>query len=230
MSQKTIPKHIGIIMDGNRRWAKKHGYPSIRGHQQGLDTLVETVEIAHQKGIKYITVYAFSTENWKRTPKELNFLMNLTLKAFEKHISRMHEQNVKFLMMGSFEGLSEKIAAGFKNAETLTKNNTGIVFSVCFNYGGQQEIVDAVKNIISDKVNNSDIDVHKINNYLYHPEVPDIDLVLRTSGEMRLSNFMLWRSAYSEFIFFDILWPDFNESYLDMAIKEYDKRQRRYGG
>ena len=228
-----MPKHIAIIMDGNRRWAKSKGLPVALGHKEGAKTLEKIVRYAKEIGIKYITVYAFSTENWKRTQEEVSALMNLMQNYLDDYSKRADSENIKVKILGSRQGLSEKMCNLIDKCMERTKNNTGITFNIALNYGGRDEIVRAVKNIAcqikDNKINVDDIDEQLISNNLYTQGQSDPDLLIRTSGEIRLSNFLPWQLVYSEFVFVEKNWPDFNENDLDNAIEMYKKRNRKFG-
>ncbi|NCO10333.1 di-trans,poly-cis-decaprenylcistransferase [Candidatus Saccharibacteria bacterium] len=226
----AIPKHIGYIVDGNRRWAKSHGLPDYEGHLAGYNTLKEVGLATLEAGVEYMSAYVFSTENWKRSADEVSKLMGLTLRVLTADIPEFNKNNVRLKVLGSRQGVDKKILAAIDRAEAETAHNTGGVFALCFNYGGQLEIVDAVKKIVQSDVSPQSITEETIAEALYAPEVPPIDLVVRTSGEQRLSNFMLWRAAYSEFIFLKKPWPDMTKKDVESIIKEYARRQRRFGG
>lgn len=227
---KSIPRHVGVIIDGNRRWAKSHGLPSYEGHLAGYNVLKDVALIMLKSGVEYMSAYVFSTENWKRSSDEVSRLMGLTLRILKTDIPTFNENNVRLKVLGSLDGVDPKIIKEIAKAEQATAGNTGGEFALCFNYGGQQEITDAVKKIVQSGVNPEDITPDTIAENLYAPEVPPIDVIVRTSGEKRLSNFMLWRSAYSEFIFLDKMWPDMTKSDVTAILKEYARRQRRFGG
>ena len=233
MDKENMPKHIAIIMDGNRRWAKEQGLDYRKGHQAGADTVEKIVTYANEIGLKYLTVYAFSTENWKRTEEEVGALMLLFNKFLDKYIKIADTKNVKIKFIGDRTALSKSLAEKMTKAEERTKNNSGLLFSVGINYGGRDEIIHAVKNISEDlkngKINSEDITTDLFSNYLYTAGMPDPDLVIRTSGEMRTSNFLPWQIVYSEFLFLDKYWPDFSEEDLDNAIEAYQKRNRKFG-
>lgn len=233
MDQENLPKHIAIIMDGNRRWAKSKGMPVSFGHKEGAKTLEKIVRYANKIGIKHITVYAFSTENWKRTTEEVTALMNLFQSYLDDYSKRADSENIKVKIIGNRQGLSEKMQKSIDKCMDRTKDNTGIVFNIALNYGGRDEITQAVKKI-AQKVANKEIEIEEIteqmiSNNLYTVNQPDPDLLIRTSGEIRLSNFLPWQLAYTEFLFIDKNWPDFNEKDLDDAIKMYQKRNRKFG-
>jgi len=230
----NLPTHIGVIMDGNGRWAKKRGLPRSAGHSMGADTLKKIVTECNNMGIKYITVYAFSTENWKRPKEEVDYLMNLLLDYLRDAENSLAGENVVIRAIGSRAELSEEIQQQIVKTEKFTENNTGIVMNIALNYGAREEIATAVSKIASlaaeGKINPSDITADDISSKLYTAGQPDPDLIIRTSGEERLSNFMLWQAAYSEFWFTKKLWPDFNKNDLYEAIIDYQNRGRRFGG
>ena len=233
MEQENLPKHIAIIMDGNRRWARNKGLPVGLGHKEGAKTLEKIVRHAKNIGIKYITVYAFSTENWKRSQEEVSTLMNLMLNYLESYSKRADSENIKVNILGSRQGLSEKMIDLIDKCMERTKNNTGITFNIALNYGGRDEIVRAVKSIAEkvkeNEINIEDITEQTISDNLYTKDQPDPDLLIRTSGEIRLSNFLPWQLVYTEFVFVEKNWPDFNEKDLDEAIEIYQKRNRKFG-
>lgn len=226
----AIPKHIGYIIDGNRRWAKQHGLPTYEGHLAGYNALKEVGLATLAEGVKYISAYVFSTENWKRSADEVKKLMGLVLKLVSSDVPIFNEHNVQLKVLGSREHVDAKIAKAIDAAEAATAHNTGGVFALCFNYGGQLEITDAVKKIVQSGISANEVTEDLIAQNLYAPEVPPIDMVVRTSGEQRLSNFMLWRSAYSEFLFLDKNWPEMTKDDVHSIIEEYSRRSRRFGG
>lgn len=230
----NLPKHIAIIMDGNGRWAKKRGLPRSMGHRQGAKTLERVLDYANNIGIKYLTVYAFSTENWKRPQAEVDALMELVCEYLGNYDKLLGGRNVVLKIIGTREGLSEKVLKLIDEAEEKSKNNTGATLYIALNYGGREEIVHAAKALAKDvadgKVNADDIDEEMLSSYMYTQGVPDPDFIIRPSGELRLSNFLLWQCAYSEFWFSDICWPDFTEDKLEKAIIDFQSRNRRYGG
>ena len=233
MEQDNLPKHIAIIMDGNRRWAKKRNLPVALGHKEGARTLEKIVRYANKIGIKYITVYAFSTENWKRTEEEVNSLMTLFQNYLDDYSKRADSENIKVKIIGSRENLSNKMIDKIEKCMERTKNNTGITFNIALNYGGRDEIVAAVKEIVQ-KVKQNEIEIKDIteeliSSNLYTKGQPDPDLLIRTSGELRLSNFLPWQLVYTEFLFVDKYWPDFSEADLDEAISVFQKRNRKFG-
>ena len=233
MDESNLPVHIGIIMDGNRRWARAKGKPAAFGHKEGAKVLEKIVRYANKIGVKYITVYAFSTENWKRTAEEVSALMALFQSYLDDYSKRADSENIKVKIVGSREGLSTKMKDSIEKCMERTKNNTGIVFNIALNYGGREEILQAVKQLAQDvnngKIKSEDITQKDIEKYLYMAGEPDPDLIIRTSGEIRLSNFLTWQSVYSELLFIEKNWPDFTEQDLDEAIKIYQKRTRKFG-
>ena len=233
MEQENLPKHIAIIMDGNRRWAKNKGLPISLGHKEGAKTLEKIVRYANKIGIKHITVYAFSTENWKRTEEEVSALMNLFQSYLDDYSKRADSENIKVKIIGSKKGLSEKMKKSIEKCMERTKQNTGITFNIALNSGGRDESVNAVKSI-AEKIEQKEISINEIteqtiSDNLYTKNQPDPDILIRTSGELRLSNFLPWQLVYTEFIFVEKNWPDFNEEDLDNAIKIYQKRNRKFG-
>ena len=233
LNRDNMPKHIAIIMDGNRRWAKAQGKSASYGHKQGAKTLEKIVRYANKIGLECITVYAFSTENWKRAEEEVNGLMMLLQSYLDDYSTRADSENIKVKILGDITALSQRMQKSIINCMERTKNNTGVTFNIALNYGGRDEIVKAVRNIVS-KIKNGEIvfeniDEKTISDNLYTSGQPDPDLVIRTSGEQRLSNFLPWQSVYSEFLFIDKNWPDFTEEDLDNAIIEYQKRTRKFG-
>lgn len=233
MEKEKLPEHIAIIMDGNRRWAKAKGLPVGLGHKQGAKTLENIVRYANKIGIKYITVYAFSTENWKRAEDEVSTLMNLMQSYLDDYSKRADSENIKVKILGNRQGLSEKMIKQIDKCMERTKNNTGITFNIALNYGGRAELIQAIKNIVNEvnqnNINIEDITEQTISDNLYTKGQPDPDLLIRTSGELRLSGFLPWQSVYTELLFIDKNWPDFNEEDLDKAIEEYQKRNRKFG-
>ena len=232
-NKEYMPKHIAIIMDGNRRWAREQGKPAGFGHKAGAKTLEKIVRYANKIGLEHITVYAFSTENWKRAEEEVNALMMLLQNYLDDYSKRADSENIKVKILGDITVLSQGMQKSIINCMERTKNNTGITFNIALNYGGRDEIVKAVQNIVN-QVQNNEIKIENINeeiitNNLYTAGQPDPDLLIRTSGELRLSNFLPWQLVYSEFLFIDKNWPDFTEEDLDNAIVEYQKRTRKFG-
>lgn len=230
MSNTTIvPTHIGIIMDGNRRWAKEHGVTVAEGHKQGYLTLKHIAKAGLKRGIKYLTAYAFSTENWQRDKAEVEDIMKLLTWALKHEIKELHKEGIRVRFIGSKLKLGAATARAILHAEELTKDNTRATLLLCLDYGGQQEIVEAVKRIAESGIAPEDITPELITHHLYAPDVPPLDLVVRTSGEQRLSNFMLWEAAYSELTFVKKAWPDFDEQALDEVLEDYANRHRRFG-
>lgn len=225
----SVPNHVGIILDGNRRWAQEKGLSANEGHTQGLENLRTIVKYSLEIGIQYLSVFIFSTENWSRTKDEVGYLMKLVDKAMSKYLDEFHKEGAKIIVVGSKENVPSNILNTLQKAETKTSKNTRATLALCFNYGGQQEIADAVKAIINNNLSQDDITPELINKYLYQPNLPPVDLMIRTSGEIRTSGFMLWRAAYAELYFTDKYWPDFSPEDLDKALEEYAKRQRRFG-
>ena len=232
-NKENMPKHIAIIMDGNRRWAKVQGKAAGFGHKEGAKTLEKIVRYANKIGLEYITVYAFSTENWKRAEDEVNTLMMLLQNYLDDYSKRADSENIKVKILGDITALSQSMQKSIINCMERTKNNTGVTFNIALNYGGRDEIVRAVKKIAEDVKDNTlkieDINENMISNNLYTSGQPDPDLIIRTSGEIRLSNFLPWQSVYSELLFVKKNWPDFTEEDLDNAIIEYQKRTRKFG-
>ena len=226
---KNIPAHIGIIMDGNGRWAKSHGKTRIHGHQEGARRVKTVVRFANDLGVKHISLYAFSVENWARPSFEVSALMRLIRAYIVRERNDLHAEGVKFRLVGRINELAPEIIRQAEISTELMKNNPGLSLNLCINYGGRAEIVDAVKKIISKGFNTDQITEELISQHLYWPELPDVDLMVRTSGEMRTSNFHLWRSAYSELYFTPVLWPDFDDVELLKAILAYQNRERRFG-
>jgi undecaprenyl diphosphate synthase len=226
--RNTKLNHLGLIIDGNRRWAKINGLPQLEGHRKGFDNLIDIGIAAQESGIEYVSAYVFSTENWNRSKEEVSYLMDLLILGANNKVKELHKRDVKLLVAGSRERVSKKVLKTIDNAVEKTKNNKSGVFTLCFNYGGQQEIIDAMNKYITQEGAKS-TSVEEFEKYLYTPEVPPIDLVIRTSGEQRLSNFMLWRTAYSELLFVEKHWPDFTKQDLNEAIENYNSRQRRFG-
>ena len=231
---KKIPTHVAIIMDGNGRWAKKRNMPRVRGHYEGMQTVKKITKYASKLGIKYLTLYAFSTENWARPKEEVNYLMDLPEKMFTSFMPELMENNVKVEVIGVVEKLPENTRKAVEDAIEQTKNNTGLKLIFALNYGSKDEIVTAVKRIAQGIANNEykveEIDEQLISDNLFTKDTPDPDLLIRTSGEQRISNFLLWQIAYSEFIFTKVAWPDFVEEEFYKALLEYQSRDRRFGG
>ena len=231
--KQYMPRHIAIIMDGNRRWAKAQGKPASFGHKAGAKTLEKIVRYANKIGLEYITVYAFSTENWKRTEEEVKALMMLLQNYLDDYSKRADTENIRVKILGDISALAPGMQKSIYNCMERTKNNTGVTFNIALNYGGRDELVKAMKQIAQEvkegKIDIQDISEEMVSNHLYTKGEPDPDLLIRTSGELRLSNFLPWQLVYSEFLFVDKNWPDFTEEDLDNAIIEYEKRTRKFG-
>ena len=231
--KQYMPRHIAIIMDGNRRWAKAQGKPASFGHKAGAKTLEKIVRYANKIGLEYITVYAFSTENWKRTEEEVKALMMLLQNYLDDYSKRADTENIRVKILGDISALAPGMQKSIYNCMERTKDNTGVTFNIALNYGGRDELVKAIKHIAQEvkegKIDIQDISEEMVSNNLYTKGEPDPDLLIRTSGELRLSNFLPWQLVYSEFLFIDKNWPDFTEEDLDNAIVEYEKRTRKFG-
>ena len=227
--KSTNLQHIAIIMDGNRRWAKERNLPSAMGHKKGVDALKAALKACHKFGVKYLTVYAFSTENWNRKPEEVAFLMELLANTIKNELQELHENGVVINFIGDLTKLNPKLQKILYDAMDYTKDNTGVRLQIAFNYGSRDEIVNAVKHIIEKGVKSEDVTEDLISKELYTNNIPDPDLLIRTGGEMRVSNYLLWQIAYSEFIVMQEFWPEFDEELLSKAIFEFGHRQRRYG-
>lgn len=225
---RDVPRHLGIILDGNRRWAKQQGLKTLEGHRKGAEVFREIVYTAFDRGVEYISAYVFSTENWKRTQEEVTYLMNLVLKVVEKYLDEFNDKGIRIVILGNRQGLSDKVAATLDKVVEKTQKNTKGTVALCFNYGGHQEVVDAIKNMSPDELEG--LTAENFEQYLYAPLVPDVDLVLRTSGEQRTSGFMMWRATYAELMFVEKYWPDFTVTDLDAVLAEYKQRNRRFGG
>ena len=224
---KNIPFHLGVIIDGNRRWAKEKGLPSLEGHRKGLDVLKSLIGWTKEKGIKILTVYVFSTENWNRSKQEVSYLMNLFKKVFKDSQKIAEMKNVRVRIVGEREMVSQDILEIIERVESDTKNNTGMIANFAFSYGGRKEVINSIKRIIDKKISGNQITEKIVSDNLYITE--DVDLIIRTGKEKRLSGFLTWQSSYSELCFLDKLWPDFNESDLDDVLLDYSNRQRRFG-
>lgn len=225
----TIPQHVAIIMDGNARWAKNRGLPLKIGHKTGSENVRKTAENCIDLGIKFFTIYAFSSENWDRPQEEVDYLMKLLEDYLDKEIKPLIDKDVKILISGNLSKLSSSTKEKIKETEQLTKNNKTLTLNVAFSYGSRQEIVDATKKIIEQKIPAEEINENLIAQNLYHPEIPDPDLLIRTAGDLRVSNFLLWQIAYSELYFTKTHWPDFSKKNLIEAIESFNKRERKYG-
>ena len=227
--RETNLRHIAVIMDGNRRWAKERNLPTAMGHKKGVEALKTTLRACDDFGIKYLTVYAFSTENWKRKKEEVDFLMELLALTLTNELEEMHSEGVVISFIGDTSKLSTKLQKILNNSVEKTKNNNGVHLQIAFNYGARDEIVNAVKSIVNEGVKASDITSELISEHLYTKSVPDPDLLIRTGGEMRISNYLLWQIAYSEILVIQQYWPEFDKNSLVEAVKEFKNRQRRFG-
>ena len=233
-----MPAHVAIVMDGNGRWAQKRGLPRLAGHNAGMKAMKEIIKKSSAMGVKYLTVYAFSTENWKRSAEEVSGIFKLLIFYVDNELRELHESNVRVKILGDYEKLPVAAAERIETAVETTKGNTGLQFSIALNYGGRSEVASAVRDICervrSGELPPSEVDEQAISDNLYtgrlNADIPDPDLVIRAGGEVRVSNFLLWQCAYSEFVFTDVLWPDFTPSEYEKAIEEYENRERRYGG
>jgi len=226
----ALPRHVAIILDGNGRWAEKRGLPRLSGHRAGVRNLRRILKALGKYGIEYVTLYAFSTENWNRPADEVNGIFGILTEVVGREARELHKNGVKIRHIGRLEGLPEKVRKSIEKAIKLTENNLGMTLAVALNYGGRAEILDAIRRIGDDKIPLGNIDENVFSKYLYTAGLPDVDLVIRTSGEMRTSNFLIWQAAYSEYYFTPVLWPDFDEAELEKALLAYSQRQRRFGG
>ena len=228
-SDTGIPRHVAIVMDGNGRWAKRRYLPRVFGHKAGVDTLVKTVLACADRGIEHLTVFAFSSENWKRPTEEVSFLMGLVLVAVEKYLAKLASRGVRIRMIGDRNQFTDRLRQACDHAESSTVHNTRITLWVAFAYGGRWDIVQACQAAMRAGVKPEDLDEATLGRYMSFGDAPDPDLLIRTGGEVRISNFLLWQAAYSELVFSDCLWPDFDEDELDKAIRAYADRDRRFG-
>ena len=229
-SGAEVPRHVAIVMDGNGRWAKKRYLPRFFGHKAGVDTLVKVVQACIDRRIEYVTVFAFSSENWKRPSDEVSGLMGLVLAAVSRYLARMGSMGVRIRIVGDREAVSDKLRAAWNEAETATQHNSRLTLSVAFNYGGRWDVVQACKQAMREGLTPDQLDEESLSAFMAMNYAPDPDLFIRTGGEVRISNFMLWQVAYSELVFSDCLWPEFGEAQLDAAIEEFRQRDRRFGG
>ncbi len=227
---ETIPRHVAIIMDGNGRWAKKRGLPRVAGHRAGTENLRTIIRASAEFGIKYLTLYAFSTENWSRPQAEVSGLMNILADVIDREMNELHKEGARLLHIGHLDGLSKTLREKVKQAIELTRYNKGITIVLAFNYGGRDEIVHAVKKMLAEDVKPEVVDAEMVSKYMFTRDIPDPDLVIRTSGERRTSNFLTWQSVYSEWYFPKVYWPDFDKEELKKALQEYAERERRFGG
>lgn len=226
MNFKTIPQHVGIIMDGNRRWARRRGLPSLVGHRRGYDRAVEVSEYAFEKGVRFLTLFAFSTENWNRSKKEVAYLMNLLLQMINDRARALHKKGIRLLFIGTRRRLNKRITAAITQAEDLTKSNKRGTLIIALSYGGREEILHAITSLRGSR---NRVTEKTFARHLYTKGIPDPELIIRTSGEQRLSGFLLWQAAYSELYFTPTLWPDFKASDFDRALSDFKRRQRRFG-
>ncbi|MCM8805791.1 MAG: isoprenyl transferase [Candidatus Omnitrophica bacterium] len=224
-----IPVHVAIIMDGNGRWAQQRGLPRFYGHKEGISAVRRVVKTSKQENIKYLTLYSFSTENWKRPKEEVEFLFSLMESQLREEMNSLHQENIRVRFAGRIQLLPEKLQTIISDTEKLTDANTGLNLTFAVNYGGRQEILDAIKRML-EKNRNCLINEDTIRKFFYVPELPDVDLLIRTAGEQRLSNFLIWQSVYAEFYFTPVLWPDFSEHDFKQALEEFARRKRRFGG
>jgi len=223
------PRHVAFIMDGNGRWAERRGRPRLAGHRAGVENVRPVIRYLARRNIEYVTLYAFSTENWTRPEDEVQGLFRLMVDVIDKEAGELHKNNVRIRHIGSLDGLSPELQNEIREAEALTAANTGLTLGVAFNYGGRAEILEAVRRLIAGGILPEEIDEARLGEHLYTAGFPDVDLVIRTGGELRTSNFLIWQTAYSEYYFTPVLWPDFNEEELEKALATYGRRQRRFG-
>jgi undecaprenyl diphosphate synthase len=226
----TVPRHVAVVMDGNGRWAKKRFMPRVFGHKAGMDALIRVVDHCQKRGVEYLTVYAFSSENWKRPEDEVSGLMNLVLVGVAKYLGKLARQGVRVRIVGDRAAVSEKVRNAWNQAEADTQANTGLVLTVCFNYGGRWDIVQAARRAMADGLSAEQLTEEALSARMSLAYAPDPDLFIRTGGELRVSNYLLWQIAYAEFHFTDCLWPDFDEAEVDRAIAAFAARDRRFGG
>jgi len=224
-----VPRHVAIIMDGNGRWAQERGLPRLEGHRQGTENIRRVVSVFGKYGIKYLTLFAFSTENWNRPRPEVNGLFRLLAQVIDRETEDLHRREVRLKHVGRLDGISPRLAKRVKQAVELTKDNTGMTLSVAFNYGGRAEVLDAVRSLLSRGITPAEVDEDIFRRYLYTPDLPDPDLIIRTGGEVRVSNFLIWQAAYSEYYFTPAYWPDFGDEEIEKALLAYSQRQRRFG-
>ena len=224
------PRHVAIIMDGNGRWATKRGLPRLAGHKVGIDKIQQVLQCLADNRVKFVTLYAFSTENWNRPLPEVRGILTLMEEALIRQTPQLHEKNIKVIHLGKIDRLEDSMKIALKNAQDLTKFNTGITLNVAFDYGGRDEILEAVRSLIREQIQPEEIDEALFSSHMYTHPSPDPDLVIRTGGELRISNFLLWQSAYSEYYHTPTLWPDLDDSELELALKSYQSRDRRFGG
>lgn len=226
----STPRHVAFIMDGNGRWAERRGLSRLGGHRAGVENIRPIIKCLDKHGVEFVTLYAFSTENWSRPVEEVSGLLQLLEEVIDEEALELHKNGVRIRHVGCQEGISQGLRQSISRAVKLTENNTGMTLGVAFNYGGRMEILDAVRHLIAEGVSPKNIDEKLFNAHLYTAGFPDVDLVIRTGGEIRTSNFLVWQAAYSEYYFTHVLWPDFNEAELEKALLTYSHRQRRFGG
>ncbi len=229
MNDPNVPKHVAFIMDGNGRWAQRRGLPRLEGHQMGVDRIQSVLETLDARGVRFVTIYAFSTENWSRPKEEVDGLMDIFSVAIEVQTKELHQKNVRIIHVGKTKNLSAELGKAIAAAEDLTRRNTGVTLNVAFDYGGRDEIIDAVRRIIREGLRPDEVDEETFGRYLFTAHCPDPDLIIRTAGEQRISNFLLWQSAYSEYYHTPTLWPDLEPAELDQVLEAFSNRQRRYG-
>jgi len=227
---RNVPRHVAIIMDGNGRWAKKRGLPRVAGHRAGTENLRNIIRASAEFSIKYLTLYAFSTENWSRPQTEVSGLMNILADVIDREMAELHKEGARLLHIGHLDGLSKNLREKVKHAIELTRDNKGITIVLAFNYGGRDEIVHAFKKLLADDVKPDEVDTEMVSRYMFTRDIPDPDLVVRTSGERRTSNFLTWQTVYSEWYFPQVYWPDFDKEELRKALQDYAGRERRFGG
>ena len=225
-----VPSHVAIIMDGNGRWAKKRKLPRLAGHKAGTNNIHHIIKCLADRGVKYVTLYVFSTENWSRPSQEVRGLMRLIEESIDKEVQSLHADGVRLVHIGRSDGVSQRLQNKVRKAIELTENNKKLIVCIAFNYGGRSEIVHAVKRIIQDGITPDEVDEALVSKYLYTADLPDPDLIIRTGGEMRISNFLLWQAAYSEYYITPTLWPDFGPDEIEQALADFGDRERRFGG
>jgi undecaprenyl diphosphate synthase len=227
--EERLPRHVAIIMDGNGRWAAKRGLPRVAGHERGTDNIRRITFAAGEIGIKYLTLWAFSTENWRRPADEIQGIMRILGEAIERETEELHRQGAQLRHIGSLEGLDESLCSSVRGAIDLTRNNSNLVLTLAFNYGGRQEMLHAIRELVRSGLPADQIDEETVSQFLYTNDIPDPDLIIRTSGEVRMSNFLIWQAAYAELFFSPVLWPDFGPEHLREAALDYSRRERRFG-
>lgn len=225
----TIPQHVGIIMDGNGRWAREHSMPRLEGHRAGTENIRRVLEACSEFGIKILTIYAFSTENWGRPQAEVRGLMRILEEVIDREVQNLHKNGVKLRHIGQLEGISQRLQRAVRDAIELTKDNDRLILNVAFNYGGRSEILDAMRRLIEEGISSQELSEELFERYLYTAGLPPPDLIIRTGGEMRLSNFLIWQAAYAEYYSTPTYWPDFNKEELNKALLAYSQRERRFG-